>query len=734
MVLTDKFLRPGSDPIYVNVTGDTMTGPLTLHGDPTHPLHAVPKQYIESLVLNGVAGPQGENGSMWFVGTGTPTSSTGANGDLFLELSTADVYQKQLGQWVFVANIKGVQGEQGEPAIWNYTGPYSIGAVYAVGDIATYGGSLWYRTDAHGGNVGDTPFDGSAFWDLIAAKGETGDIGPAGPAGAIGERGERGERGEVGPAGAIGPVGPQGAQGIQGPRGDAGQGFHIAKIYSSLEALEADTTPTQVIPGEFAVISSNAEDPNNAKLYLWDGTQYVFTTDLSGATGIQGPKGDQGDQGPMGPSGADGIVSRWYTGATPPPDNIGTPYDYYLNNVNGFIYSKQSGAWLLIGTIMGPQGTAGLNATIAVGTTNTALPSQNASVTNSGTAQNAILNFSIPRGADGNTIRYGSGAPSNALGVNGDFYYDTLNQYFYGPKSGTWPAGSPLQGASSTVTLGTVTTGAPETNASITNTGTTSDAIFNFTIPRGATGATGATGPSGNTIRYGSTDPLNTLGVDGDFYYNTSTKYFFGPKSGGAWPAGTLIQGTAASISVGTTTSGAPGTFASVTNSGTSTNAVLNFTIPSGVQGQAGQAATIAVGAVTTGTTPSVTNSGTSTNAIFDFVFPVGGGTGGNTVLSGAVNPAESVGDVGDFYINYVTWMIYGPKTMSGWGTGTSMLATVYAPSVQQPYTPTPAQESGQAFDGLPFRKFAAQTGANSATVFNTLDYGFEGLPFGVRI
>lgn len=43
-------------------------------------------------------------------------------------------------------------------------------------------------------------------------------------------------------------------------------------------------------------------------------------------------------------------------------------------------------------------------------------------------------------------------------------------------------------GAGATVTAGTTTTGNPGTNASVTNIGTTKDAVFNFTIPRGDTG------------------------------------------------------------------------------------------------------------------------------------------------------------------------------------------------------------------------------------------------------
>lgn len=46
--------------------------------------------------------------------------------------------------------------------------------------------------------------------------------------------------------------------------------------------------------------------------------------------------------------------------------------------------------------------------------------------------------------------------------------------------------------------------------------------------------------------------------------------------------------GTAATITIGSVTTGAPGTNVSVTNSGTSTNAILNFTIPRGQPGSGG--------------------------------------------------------------------------------------------------------------------------------------------------
>lgn len=57
-------------------------------------------------------------------------------------------------------------------------------------------------------------------------------------------------------------------------------------------------------------------------------------------------------------------------------------------------------------------------------------------------------------------------------------------------------------------------------------------------------------------------------------------------QAGGAGPTG--AQGAAATVSVGTVTTGAAGSSASVINTGTSSAAVLNFTIPQGAAGAAG--------------------------------------------------------------------------------------------------------------------------------------------------
>lgn len=91
--------------------------------------------------------------------------------------------------------------------------------------------------------------------------------------------------------------------------------------------------------------------------------------------------------------------------------------------------------------------------TLTVGETTTLAAGENATVLNSGTIENAVLNFGIPKGHDG---------------ING--------------KDGT----------AATITIGTVTTGEPGSNASVTNVGTDTAAVLAISIPRGDKGADGA--------------------------------------------------------------------------------------------------------------------------------------------------------------------------------------------------------------------------------------------------
>jgi hypothetical protein len=163
----------------------------------------------------------------------------------------------------------------------------------------------------------------------------------------------------------------------------------------------------------------------------------------------------------------------------------------------------------------GPQGPSG---TLAVGTVTTVSAATPASVVNVGTASNAILNLTLPRGVDG---IIGGPGPSNVLNIGtvveggsasatitGTSPSQTLNLVLpQGPQGIPGPVGP--QGPT-TLAVGTTTTGNAGTNASVTNTGTATNAVFAFTIPRGATGATGATGPQGIPGSNATLNPIST--------------------------------------------------------------------------------------------------------------------------------------------------------------------------------------------------------------------------------
>ena len=65
---------------------------------------------------------------------------------------------------------------------------------------------------------------------------------------------------------------------------------------------------------------------------------------------------------------------------------------------------------------------------------------ENNSVVVKETVNKVNVSSTGPQGPRGRSILNGSGAPANNLGLEGDFYYDTTNTYFYGPKPSdiTW--------------------------------------------------------------------------------------------------------------------------------------------------------------------------------------------------------------------------------------------------------------------------------------------------------
>ena len=63
------------------------------------------------------------------------------------------------------------------------------------------------------------------------------------------------------------------------------------------------------------------------------------------------------------------------------------------------------------------------------------------------TENSVIISTPGPQGSRGRTILNGVGAPSNNLGLTGDFYYNTATTDFYGPKlsDSTWSGATVIQ-------------------------------------------------------------------------------------------------------------------------------------------------------------------------------------------------------------------------------------------------------------------------------------------------
>lgn len=101
----------------------------------------------------------------------TDPSLDSANGNLYLNLTSSDLFQFTNNVWIKVGNLQGKQGPKGP-------------------------------------------------------QGLTGSMGPQGPVGPQGVQGIQGPQGPVGSTGPQGPIGPQGIQGIQGPVGETGVGIN----------------------------------------------------------------------------------------------------------------------------------------------------------------------------------------------------------------------------------------------------------------------------------------------------------------------------------------------------------------------------------------------------------------------------------------------------------------------------------------------------------------------------
>jgi microcystin-dependent protein len=240
----------------------------------------------------GPAGADGADGEVWHILSANPDYTIGVVGDLALNTTTGDYFERVstqiVGAWAQRGNLvgsQGPQGPQGDPGSTGATGP--------------------------AGPKGDTGLTGPQGPQGI--QGATGSTGPAGP------QGDPGPTGSTGPQGPQGPTGVQGTTGPQGPAGPAGVNWRGAwdagTVYVSNDGVTYQGSSYRVKQTPVPVGAAPAVPSTYWELIASKGDV--------GATGSTGPQGIQGATGSTGPAGPQGIQGA--TGSTGPAGPQGDP-------------------------------------------------------------------------------------------------------------------------------------------------------------------------------------------------------------------------------------------------------------------------------------------------------------------------------------------------------------------------------------------------------------------------
>jgi len=133
------------DAAYVNVAGDSMTGPLTLNADPTVPLHAATKQYVDANAITQAAAD-----ARYVNVTGD-----GMTGQLSIAMATynpllrftdttAPGYTRSFGMWP--SGTLGIVNNAGSALTHSF---YDNGSFDAAGNITAVAGAYYFVNASH---------------------------------------------------------------------------------------------------------------------------------------------------------------------------------------------------------------------------------------------------------------------------------------------------------------------------------------------------------------------------------------------------------------------------------------------------------------------------------------------------------------------------------------------------------------------------------------------------------
>ncbi len=259
---------------------------------------------------------KGPIGSVWHSGSTTPSIAIGTVGDFYLDETTSDTYEKtDASTWTFTANLRGVQGTQGDlgdtgarGSVFDTGAPLPDVSVYSVDDYFIIMDAT--DLDSHGKiyKVIDTDLseetEVKAWEEQGNLQGPQGLVGPQGTSGSQGQPGDAGTEGSIGiqgiqgVQGPIGPTGPIGTEGAVGPRGDACTvNLSSISFQGNYDAAVSYTTNDLLVYSGSVYIALN-EDITPATLPTDTSNFAVFS--LVGAQGVEGPVGQTGPEGQAG--------------------------------------------------------------------------------------------------------------------------------------------------------------------------------------------------------------------------------------------------------------------------------------------------------------------------------------------------------------------------------------------------------------------------------------------------
>ena len=497
------------------------------------------------------AGAMGPTGAAGVQGPAGPGGAAGPKGD------------------TGVSGPPGQTGPQGPPVA--FRGAWDGAAAYITGNTVFFNGSGWIAT----GPVSGTPPGGAPQWSLLAQAGAAGVAGP---------------QGSPGPAGATGSAGAQGPAGAQGIAGLNWRGtYNSATNYSAHDAValngssyvsvadnnfgntpggtgvtqwlalslagsaggKGDTGATGV-PGTAATVavnsvvtgapgsSANVQNVGNATNAVLNFTIPAGAAGTNGAAGTPGIVYVGAYQAGTGYRVNDAVSLNGSTFLSRSANNTSNPAADVANNV---------GNWSLIAS-KGDPGPA----TVSIGSVSSG-PS--ASVTNSGTASAATLNFVLPQGPAGpagapgllwrgsyvsgtqysgnDAVSFSNSAwiaiaGSRNVAPFGDASSSSAWQLLaaQGGTGSTGPQGpTGATGAAPSLSVGTTSTGAAGTPATVTIVGgATGTPVLNFVIPQGVAGS----GGGGGGASFSSVHTVQSS-VGGAQYYEISQDRSYGSEA-----------------------------------------------------------------------------------------------------------------------------------------------------------------------------------------------------------